>query len=649
VGTNTILSLFSRRQYWLALAAPFAAGLLLLGGCGDDDDNDNDPDDELSAPEDDGSTGNAGESGQERDSGASSSLTDDDDAGQAGLDAGTDGAIQPECDGDDCAPMLTALGVSAGRLEPALNADDTAYALAVGLTTPRITLTPTGSPGSTIEINGERVDSGEDWQSGVLDLGDTEITITVAAQDHPDRVYTLTVTRTISTAFLKANNAQADDALGYVAISGDTLVAGAPGEDSDATTVDGDGSNNGAIDSGAAYVFVRDGANWSQQAYLKAPNAGEDDGFGSSVAIDGDFIVVGASGEDSDATEIDGDGSNDGAIDSGAAYVFARDGNAWSLRAYLKASNAGAGDGFGNSVAISGRTVVVGAALEDSDATEVDGDGSNDGAIDSGAAYVFARAGGTWTQQAYLKAGNSGAGDVFGDSVAISEDTIAVGASLEDSNAVGVDGDSGNDAAVDSGAAYLFSRSGTTWSAAAYVKAGNTGAFDVFGISVALSGDTLVVGASLEDSDATSVDGDGANDAAVDSGAAYVYRRARNTWAQQAYLKASNANAGDTFGYSVAISGHAIVVGARLEDGSATGVDGDDDDAAPESGAAYVFLRAGRNWSQLAYLKASNTGSSDGFGETVAISEGTIAVGAPGEDATAPGTENEGGAVYVYW
>jgi len=148
-----------------------------------------------------------------------------------------------------------------------------------------------------------------------------------------------------------------------------------------------------------------------------------------------------------------------------------------SQGAYLKASNTGAFDWFGWSVAVSGGTVVVGAKGEDSSATGVNGDQTNDLEENSGAAYVFTRSGATWSQQAYLKASNTGAGDNFGWSVAIDNDTIVVGAAYEDSNATGVNGPQDNNDDSTSGAAYVFTRSGTTWSQQAYLKASNSVCF----------------------------------------------------------------------------------------------------------------------------------------------------------------------------
>ncbi len=402
--------------------------------------------------------------------------------------------------------------------------------------------------------------------------------------------YPITIDPIAQQAYLKASNTGAGDAFGAaVAISGDTVVVGAFEEDSAATGVNGNQTDNSASASGAAYVFVRSGSTWTQQAYLKASNTGASDFFGAAVAISGDTVVIGAYGEDSAATGINGNQADNSASGSGAAYVFVRSGSTWTQQAYLKASNTGANDLLGAAVAISGDTVVAGAYGEDSAATGVNGNQADNSAIDSGAAYIFVRSGSTWTQQAYLKASNTGASDFFGISAAISGDTVVVGAYGEDSAATGVNGNQSNNSASDSGAAYVFVRSGSTWTQQAYLKASNTGATDYFGGSVAISGDTVVVGAFEEDSAATGVDGNQTSNSAVNSGAAYVFVRSGSTWTQQAYVKASNTGASDFF-VVAAISGDTMVVGASGEDGAATGVNGNQaSNGATDSGAAYVF------------------------------------------------------------
>jgi drug/metabolite transporter superfamily protein YnfA len=174
-----------------------------------------------------------------------------------------------------------------------------------------------------------------------------------------------------------------------------------------------------------------------QQAYVKASNAEALDSFGNSVALSGDTLVVGVREEDSNATGINGNEADNSAAGSGAVYVFTRTGGVWTQQAYLKASNAEAGDSFGASVALSGDTLVVSATNEDSNATGVGGNQADNSASNSGAVYVFTRTGGIWAQQAYLKASNTEAGDAFGARVALSGDTLVVSAFNEDSNARG--------------------------------------------------------------------------------------------------------------------------------------------------------------------------------------------------------------------
>jgi trimeric autotransporter adhesin len=465
--------------------------------------------------------------------------------------------------------------------------------------------------------------------------------------------------------YVKASNTGAGDWLGYsVALSadGNILAIGAPEEDSSTTGIDGEQSD-GAAASGAVYVFVRDGVGaWSQQAYVKASNTDADDHFGYRVALSGDgsTLAVGASTEDSNATGIDGNQADDSAPSSGAVYVFVRNGmGAWSQQAYVKASNTDTNDQFGRSVALSGDgdTLAVGATEEDSNAAIIDGNQADDSAPSSGAVYVFVRDGmGAWSQQAYVKASNSGSGDLLGHSVSMSTDgdVLAVGAYGEDSNN------------VDAGAAYVFVRDGLEdWSQQAFIKASNTGSSDYFGISVALSGDgnTLAVGAFGEDSAATGIGGDQADDGAGDSGAVYVFTLdGMGTWAQQAYVKASNTGSTDQFGVRVALSsdGNALAVSAVLEDGSAIAIDGNQvDNSAYDAGTVYVFSRGSMGaWSQRAYVKAPNTGASDYFGWSLALSGdgNTLAVGTWEEDSNATGIGGNqannsalaSGAVYLY-
>lgn len=395
-------------------------------------------------------------------------------------------------------------------------------------------------------------------------------------------------------AYVKASNTDAGDRFGFsVALSGDTLAVGAPYEDSATTGVNGNQADDTVAQSGAVYVFTRNAGAWTQQAYVKASNTGSGDLFGGIVALSGDSMAVGAYGEDSSSTGINGGQGNDAtAGNSGAVYVFTRNAGAWSQEAYIKASNTGATDFFGYylSVALSGDTLAVGAYGEASSATGVNGNEADNSMGNSGAAYVFTRNAGTWSQQAYIKASNAKGGDTFGQSVALSGDTLAVGARFEDSNAVGLNGDGSNSMAPASGAAYVFTRNAGVWTQQAYVKASNTAAADQFGVAVALSDDTLAVFAQHEDGADFGINGTQTNNSSSSSGAVYAFVRDAGVWTQHFYIKSSNSDADDEFGWSLAISADTLAVGSQFEDSVATGINGNEaDNTALESGAAYVF------------------------------------------------------------
>lgn len=459
-------------------------------------------------------------------------------------------------------------------------------------------------------------------------------------------------------AYLKASNTGHSNWFGFaVAISGDTVVVGAFNENSDGVGVNGTQTGNTATNSGAAYVFVRNGSNWTQQAYLKASNAQAGDLFGISVAIDGDTIVVGASQEDSAAVGVNGNPANNSATNSGAVYIFTRDGTNWSQQAYLKASNTGAGDRFGARVAIAGKMVIAAATAEDSGAVGVNGNEADESVPGAGAVYVFVRSGANWTQEAYLKAFNPQTSANFGLPVSLNEDTLVVGAPNEASNARGINGNQNDESSFMSGAAYVFVRQGTNWTQQAYLKASNSEMGDRFGDAVTVFGDTVVVGARWEDSGAIGVNGDQQNNSAREAGAAYVFVREGTNWTQQAYLKASNASRSDAFGTSVALTGNTLVVGAIGESSSSAGVNGDQNGrGAFYSGAAYVFVRAGTNWTQQAFVKASTPDLGDDFGFSAGISGNTIVLGALNESSSATGINGDqtnnavpySGAAYIF-
>jgi len=262
------------------------------------------------------------------------------------------------------------------------------------------------------------------------------------------------------------------------------------------------------------YIFTRAAGTWTQQAYIKASNTDPNDLFGYAVGLsaDGNTLAASAYDEDSSSRTINGP-MDTGRRGSGAVFVFTRTSGTWAQTAYLKASNAEAGDSMGYDVAISldGNTIAAGAADEDCLKPGVNPEGcDNDRANDqsSGAAYVFAHVNGAWVQQAFLKASNPGKEDSFGARLTISGDgaTLAIGAQLENGSSKGINGPD-DDAAEDAGAVYVFTRTGTTWKQAAYVKAANAQAYSEFGSALALSRDgaLMAIGARSDASEAGSV------------------------------------------------------------------------------------------------------------------------------------------------
>ena len=322
-------------------------------------------------------------------------------------------------------------------------------------------------------------------------------------------------------ATLNPADGAAGDLFGFsVAISGDTAVVGAAYVN---------------LYRGSAYVFVRNGAMWSQQQQLTAVDGAVLDEFGWSVAISGDTVSVGAPFHDVGAN-----------VDQGSAYVFVRSGVIWSQQQQLTAVDGAALDEFGFSLAISGDTIAAGAPYDDVAIN-----------ADQGSAYVFVRSAAVWDLQAHVAAADGAAGDRFGSAVAISGDTIAVGAPYDY-----VGANSGQ------GSAHVFVRSGGTWSQQQQLTASGGAASDRFGNSVAISGDTVVVGAPDDDV--------GAN---INQGAAYLFLRSGATWSQQQQLTATDGLAVDNFGWSVAISGDTVAVGAPSHDVGASA----------DQGSAYVL------------------------------------------------------------
>jgi hypothetical protein len=403
---------------------------------------------------------------------------------------------------------------------------------------------------------------------------------------------------------LTASNAGANDRFGaIVAISGDTIAVGAPGESGAGTGADATGANDAVRASGAAYVFVRDGDHWTQQAYLKASNPSVGDGFGTVIAISGDTIVVGAQREASAARGVNPATTDDSAPGSGAAYVFVREGDRWSQQALLKASDARAGDAFGFAVALDRDTIVVGAVGDDGAAVAMGaapgttapatGGAAAPAPARTGTAYVFSRVEGTWAEQAVLKPAAANGGAYFGYSVGVSGNTVLVGSPYETVTLAGQSGMAGMP--VPSGAAHVYVESRGKWTEQAVLTstadpAMLTGAAgDAFGASVKLLGDVALIGAFGEDSNAAGIGGDQASATAQNSGAAYLFVRDGKRWLDPTFIKASNTRANDEFGRHTALAKNALAVGAANERSGSGGLQGNQGDAsAYGSGAVYV-------------------------------------------------------------
>jgi hypothetical protein len=359
-----------------------------------------------------------------------------------------------------------------------------------------------------------------------------------------------------------------------LALSGDTAVVGAPGQRI--------GSNHMQ---GTVHIFAREADGFREVERLTAPDGAALDDFGSHVALVGDWLAVGAPGADVG-----------GRADQGAVYVFAREAGAWSLRQKVVASDGAAGDRFG-AVALEADTLAVGAHGCDLG-----------GQADQGAAYVFFREAGVFGEQQKLSAPSGAAEDFFGASLALSGDTLVVGAPGDDS------------AHPSQGAVYAFVRSAGAWSLQRKLVTGDGAAWDRFGGSLALEGDLLAGGAP------------GAN---AGQGAVYLYLRAAGLWNLHRKLSASDGAADDRFGVSLALDGERVAIGAfQVEVGPNA-----------NQGAAYIFQRVSGVWGQRQRLVAADGSSQDMLGIAVALEGPTLLAGAEGD---AIGPNNNQGSAYVF-
>jgi len=543
---------------------------------------------------------------------------------------------------------LASLSLDVAPLTPGFTPDRQSYAARYRMAsayatfdTKTVGVTPVAlDPFADIDVLGADA-QGKSGQVALVPLASSrqEIGVSVLASGSTDSRYYRVDLEVDVSDFLKASNTRANARFGSaLAISGDTLVVGARDESSNASGVNGNQSDASQPGAGAVYVFVRSGTTWRQEAYLKGGALGPREAFGTSVAISGDTIAVGAPGELTNA---------------GSVRVFHRTSGVWSVQAVVHASNLRSddpstyGDGarFGTSVALAGDDLVVGAPNEPSASFGVGGDPSSVAAPLAGAVYTFLRAGTVWTQQAYVKSSHTAPGSRFGGAVAYAANTLAIGSEI------GVSGARG-------GAVYLYDKNGASWTYRTFVEASRPDPDALFGGAIALSpnGATLAVGAERESSAAIGIDGDHTNTSAPSAGAAYVFVRNGTAWRQDAYIKPSNTRAEQQFGHAVALSSTALVVGAWGESSNGVGFNGNQSGTQTQSaGAAYVFRRAG-SWAQTRYVKASNPANVAFFGDAVAVTDAWLAIGALGEKSSATGVDgNEldkslsfAGAVYLY-
>ncbi len=393
--------------------------------------------------------------------------------------------------------------------------------------------------------------------------------------------------------YVVSSNFELEDDFGSdisLSADGNTLAVGARTEKSTAAGINADQLDNSGFFIGAVYVFVRIGNTWQQQAYVKASDA-DNSFFGSRVGLSADGNTMVVSG--------------------GGIYIFERTNGDWR-----------------ESEQFPGHRSVISA---DGNVVAAEGPGLSD------EVNVFARRNGQWQQEATLRASFSGSDDFFGNSLSLNADgtTLAIGADLEDSGATGIDGNESDNSAQNSGAVFVFARTNDSWQQQAYLKASNAETDDQFGtrLSISADGNTLAVAATHEDSFATGVNGDQADNFVRDSGAVYVFQRQNSNWQQQAYLKASNTAREDWFGSDLSLNaaGDTLVVSAIGSRFSS---------ADPRAGQIYFFRRNNESWQQQAYLTASDDDTVDLFGDELSrlSSDGnTLAVAVP-----------RYGAIYIY-
>ena len=400
-----------------------------------------------------------------------------------------------------------------------------------------------------------------------------------------------------------------------IAISGDYAIVGAEFEDED------EAGKNPLLNAGSAYIFKNIAGKWTQQQKIVAKDRGVGDFFGHSVSISGNYAIVGAYSEDHNLL------GNGYSSTAGAAYIFENVAGVWTQTQKLIASDREEADQFGIVVDIEGNYAVIGAHHDDEDAKGADS------MQNAGSAYIFKNTAGNWTQLQKIVATDRGSEDKFGSAVGISGDYVVIGAHFESED------ENGGNKLWYSGSAYIFKNMSDNWTPVKKIVASDRATSDEFGISVAISGDYLIVGAYAEDEDASG------NNSFNGAGSAYIFKNNAGNWVQLNKIVASDRSFVDRFGEAVDISGDYAIVGAYFESQDASG-----GNTLTTSGSAYIFKNTAGSWKQVNKLVASDRSAEDRFGEAVAISGNYAMVGAWNEDEDANGsvTLNDAGSVYIY-
>ncbi len=450
--------------------------------------------------------------------------------------------------------------------------------------------------GGSLSLSGNRALIGSDKAGG-------DINITTGAA----YIFEFSNNLWSQTARLLASDADDADNFGVsVSLFGDKALVG------------NSNNNDAGADSGSAYIFEFDGTDWLEITKFTASNAGFNHRFGSSVSLSNNRVLIGASGENSSGTN------------TGAAYIFEFNNKTWTQTQKLNATDAQANAKFGNSVSLIGNRVLITAVTD----------------TNKGAAYVFNFNGNTWSLSQKLTASDATAQDEFGFAASLTNDRFVVGAHLDDSNGnnsgsvyvfyknginwsqsqkvlavagtqaadgyfgsvsisnnralIGVPGD---------GCAYIFDFDGNNWIQTQKIIAVNGSFSNRFGISVSLSGNRALIGASNQVNFS--------NNIGFNGGAAYIFDFDGDNWTQTRKIMATDGAAGDRFGFSVSLSGNRALVGAFLNDGHII-----------SSGSAYIFNFNGTIWTQTTKIIALDGETGDDFGNSVSLSGNRALIGA---------------------